>query len=88
MATSTKTVTDITAPHYEDLNGSIACFKHIGCSAQGVIENNPKVKAFNTDLTRWVRMTARDKFEFAKFLANNIDGATGKVICESCRGGY
>lgn len=67
--------------YYENLNGSVACFKHIGCSAQAHLDTNPNARAFDTDLTRWYRMTTKQVSEFAELVKNHGNGA----VCESCR---
>ncbi len=66
---------------YSDLNGAIYCTKHLGYEASSVLEHNPKAKEFNTSMTSWFRMTAREVFDFAK-MAGGID-----QVCESCRYG-
>lgn len=70
-----------TKRYYENLNGSIACVKHLGCSAQAHLENNPNARAFDTDLTRWYRMTAKEIVEFAELVKDFGNGE----VCESCR---
>ena len=66
------------ANRYENINGGIYCHKHIGCSAQAVIESNPTIQSFDTDLTSWFRMTEEEVTEFATFINND-------ETCEDCR---
>ena len=70
-----------TKRYYENLNGSVVCIKHIGCSAQGHLENNPNARVFDTDITRWRRMTTKDVIEYAEMVKDHGNGA----VCESCR---
>lgn len=63
---------------YENTNGGIYCQKHIGCSAQAIIESNPTIESFDTDLTSWFRMTDAEVAEFATFINND-------ETCEDCR---
>lgn len=75
---TTKTPADITAPHYADLNGRIACREHIGYAASAYLEAHPDATEIDTELTSWERLGARDKFYLAKEFGT-------KVLCETCR---
>jgi non-homologous end joining protein Ku len=63
---------------YENTNGGIYCYKHVGASAQATIDNSPSIKAFQTDLTSWVRLTNKEIAEFANLINND-------ETCEDCR---
>ena len=67
-----------TTHRYQDTNGRIACYNHIGCSAQAEIDNNTDITEFDTDLTSWFRMTNDEVTEFATLINN-------QETCEDCR---
>lgn len=72
MKTATKTF-------WQDLNGRIACDKHLGAEASGWLKSRPTRNTITTSTTKWFRMTEADQREFADF--NEIKG----TICETCR---
>jgi hypothetical protein len=77
---TTKTTTN--THRYEDLNGRIVCYRHLGASGQGCVDSNPKATKFDTGLTTWKRMTPKQVAEFAQFIAQY---GKGNEICEDCR---
>lgn len=64
---------------YSDLNGAVYCVEHLGYEASSALQQNPNSKKFDTSMTSWFRMTAREVFDFAA-----MTGGIEKV-CESCR---
>jgi len=66
-------------PHYIDRGGRIACREHLGAYGKAHIEAHPLATSFDTPLTNWQRMTAREKFEVV------TSEWAGGVLCESCR---
>ena len=69
---------------YEDLNGSVCCYQHIGSYGQAAIEQNPEIRKFSTPITSWVRMSAADAEQFGAFIAEITNGASSET-CEYCR---
>jgi hypothetical protein len=67
---------------YQDLNGRLACFDHIGAYAQAAFSRSPRSRRQETPLTVWERLSKADissiDEEFAKY------GMEGSVMCDEC----
>ena len=69
----------VTETFWSDLNGRIACEKHIGNEAKFDLENRKSAKTLTTSMTKWFKMTEAEATEFSELVG--IDHS----ICESCR---
>jgi hypothetical protein len=70
-----------TMAFWEDLNGRVACEKHIGNEAKFVLDIRKKAKTITTSMTKWYKMSQAEVTEFAELVGHD------KSICESCRYG-
>jgi hypothetical protein len=49
---------------YIDLNGRIACIRHIGAYAQTILARNPAQKTIKTPITEWALISKDFEREF------------------------
>jgi hypothetical protein len=70
-----------TMAFWEDLNGRVACEKHIGNEARFVLDIRKKAKCITTSMTKWYKMSQAEVTEFSELVGHD------KSICESCRYG-
>jgi hypothetical protein len=68
-----------TMAFWEDLNGRIACEKHIGNEAKFALQARKSAKTITTSMTKWFKMTEAEVTEFAELVGHD------KSVCESCR---
>ena len=68
-----------TEEFYCDLNGRIACLKHIGNEARTRIAARKDLKVIRTTMTIWEKMTEQEISEFSDLIGSN------HTICENCR---
>jgi hypothetical protein len=68
-----------TMAFWEDLNGRIACEKHLGMEASSRLATRKSAKTITTSMTKWFKMTEAEVTEFAELVGHD------KSICESCR---
>ena len=68
-----------TMAFWEDLNGRVACEKHIGNEARFVLDIRKTAKTITTSMTKWYKMSQAEVTEFAELVGHD------KSICESCR---
>lgn len=71
MKTATKTF-------WEDLNGRIACDKHLGAEASELLMSQPTRNSITTSMTIWNKMSEASQREFADLVGV-------ETICETCR---
>lgn len=71
-----------TQPLWGDLQGFVACPKHLGISASTILEHNPKARTIRTDLTIWERLTRAETTDWLGFLAEQNEPSIG---CDTCR---
>lgn len=68
-----------TETFWEDLNGRIACDKHLGIEASAKLKARPTAKIIKTSLTEWMLMTQEEATEFADLIGAD------HTICETCK---
>lgn len=73
--------TAVTETFWSDLNGRIACNKHIGSDASARLQSRPSAVTIITATTIWCKMTDQEATEFSELVG--LD----HTICESCRSG-
>ena len=71
MKTATKTI-------WQDLNGRIACDKHLGAEASGLLMGQPTRNSITTSMTIWNKISEAGQREFADLVGV-------ETICETCR---
>lgn len=71
----------VTEKFWSDLNGRVACEKHIGSEARFLLDIRKKARTIETSMTNWFRMSEKEVAEFSELV-----GADHSV-CESCRYG-
>jgi hypothetical protein len=76
------TTTVLANYRWQDLNGSIYCYQHLGCQAQACVDHNPDATEFTTPLTGWLRLEEDEIADFVDFLASRN---LGTESCEACR---
>ena len=64
---------------WSDLNGRIACQKHIGAEAMFLLDIRKKAQSITTSMTKWFKMSEAEATEFSELVG--LDHS----ICESCR---
>ena len=64
---------------WSDLNGRVACQKHIGTEAISLLDIRKKAQSITTSMTTWYKMSEAERTEFSKLVG--LDHS----ICESCR---
>jgi hypothetical protein len=69
----------VTETFWSDLNGRIACDKHIGHEASAKLQARPAIKTISTSLTKWFKMSEAEATEFADLIGAN------HTICETCK---
>jgi hypothetical protein len=71
----------VTETFWFDLNGRIACNKHIGSEASYRLANKPSRNIITTSLTQWLKMTEKEATEMSEL------AGLDHTICETCRRG-
>jgi hypothetical protein len=67
---------------WQDLQGFVACPKHMGISASTLLQHNPKARMIRTDLTIWERLTRAEVTDWLGFLSEQNESRIG---CDTCR---
>lgn len=69
---------------YQDLNGRIVCFDHLGAYAQAAFSRHPRSRRQETPLTVWERLTDKDVQEIEQSLCEMLGFDKYDVMCEDC----
>lgn len=75
----------LTNYRWQDHNGSIYCYRHLGSYAQACVDHNPDADQFTTPLGGWLRLNEEEIADFVDFLASRN---LGTESCEACREGW
>lgn len=69
---------------YQDLDGRIACFDHLGGYAQAAFSRSPRSRRQETPLTVWERLSEADIVEIESIVHDDYVLENFTVACEEC----
>lgn len=69
---------------YQDLNGRIVCFDHIGAYAQAAFRRSPRSRRQETPMTVWQRMTNSEVENLEAYMSSEYGHVDYVVMCDDC----